>query len=395
MSAATDAPAPTLRLPDLGDDGIPAARLVRRAVTVTLGGLAALVGGSLLVASVVSMDVTVKAPGVMEPVKVWPVRSTEAGTIHQVAVATGDTVDAGAVLMRLDGLGMRTELARLEAQLRATEIDRARQEQAAPLEQRQQGDRVAQAEARLVTARAALRQRMIENSAGTDVDSLLATHRPGRHVAIDVAVGEVRAAEADLRLGRSQRDVLALARFDRAKLGADADELSAQVAAARERLARLDVAAPTRGVVLTEDVDKLPGTYVREGELLLEVADLHAWRVNLFVAQQDVHKVRVGDPVKVTVQAFHAADEDLLRGEVVSIAPEPVGAAPGGAQGGGVAQPGGTYRVLARLDAAQMDSIGIERFRRGYTVEGQVVTRRGRVIRLLWDYVNDRVRGKR
>jgi multidrug resistance efflux pump len=396
VGSTAEKPVLRLELPTLNDEGNPGAGFVKRAVSLTLGTLAGLTVISIAAASLISIHVTVKAPGSMEPVRIWPVRALEPGTVHRVMVATGDTVAKGAVLLQLDPLQLASSLDQLQSQLRATEIDAERATSQAPVEERQNAEKLAQAQAHLVTARANLRQRMVENSIGSNVDSLLAAYRVGQHVAIDLAVAEVRAAESELRMGATSRDVLALERFDRQKKQVEADELAAQIRSTRERLARLNVVAPTRGVVMTEQIEKLPGSYVQTGEQLLEVADLDAWRVNLYVRERDVHRIAVGDSVMVEVQAFNAEEDERLRGSVAYVSPEPMAAqsSQGAAAAGQVPQTGGLYRVVAQLDQKQMDRIGITKFRRGYTVQGQIVTRQGRVIVLVWDYVFDKLKGR-
>lgn len=397
--SAQQKPVLQLRLPELGEDRAPGARLVRRTVTLTLATLAALAAAVLVVASLVSMKVTVKAAGVLEPVRVWPVRAREPGMVGEVLVSTGDRVRAGQTVARLDALELETSLAELRSQLRATELDERRAASAVPVEERQQSDRAAQARARVVTARANLRQRMVEYDLGGDVDSLLAGYTAGRHVAVDLAVAELRSAEAEVRLSSAQGEILGLGRYDRERKRAEGEQLSARIRAAEERLSRLALAAPTSGVVLTDQIERLPGSFVREGELLLEVADLDAWRVSLYVGERDVQRIRLGDSVRVRVQAFGAERREDLRGSVGYVSPDPLGSGGGGtgASSPGAAPPagGGTYRVLVRLDQRQLAAMGIHRFRRGYTAEGQIVTRSGRIIVLARDYLHDRIRGTR
>ncbi|HEX2204348.1 MAG TPA: HlyD family efflux transporter periplasmic adaptor subunit [Longimicrobium sp.] len=381
-----------LRLPDMDDDKQPGARFVRRAVGWTLGLLAGLVVVGLIVSALVKMDVTVKTAGTLEPVRIHPVRAMEGGAIREVLVATGDTVEAGEVVLRLDTLGLATQLAQLEAQHRTAEIDRRRSSSADPLERGQGAERAAAARARLNSSLAALRQRMIEYDLGTNLDSLLAAHRPGRHVALDQAVGEVRAAEAELRLSGQQIGMQDLTAFDRAKLDAQMDQLSAQIRATRERMNRLEVRAPIAGVVLTQDIEKLPGVVVAEGTPLLEIADPREWRVELRVSERDAHRIEIGDSVKVEVQAFDQDERELLGGRVVFVSEEPVSAAASGAAGA-VAAPvvgAGQYRVLASLDRRQLENGG-EKFRRGYTVQGNVITRSGRILTLLWNYLTEKL----
>lgn len=208
-------PTPVLRLPTLSEEKQPGAGLVKRAVSLTLGTVALLVLVALVTASLVEMPVTVRGGGALEPVRVWPVRAQEAGTVLEVLVETGDTVARGQAVLRLDPLEMQGTLRQLEAQLRAAGLSTRRAESAAPVELRQQGDRVAGADARLVTSRAALRQRMVEYGLGSDVDSLLASYRPGLHVGVDLALAEVRAAEAERRLAISQSDIIRLGSLDR------------------------------------------------------------------------------------------------------------------------------------------------------------------------------------
>jgi multidrug resistance efflux pump len=216
-------------------------------------------------------------------------------------------------------------------------------------------------------------------------------------VAIDQAVGEVKGAQADLRLSGAEGGLQELSRFDREKLGTQMQQLAAQITAARERLSRLTIRSPTDGVVLTERMERLPGAFVREGEQIVELADLNDWRVLLSVSERDVHKIKLGDSVKVDLLAFDESEREQLRGSVSYVAPEPL-SAQSGAGAGSTAAPAalpmggaGGYRVIASLDRPQLERMGITRFRRGYTVQGYVITRSGRIITLLWNYMTEKL----
>ncbi|HET6764741.1 MAG TPA: efflux RND transporter periplasmic adaptor subunit [Longimicrobiaceae bacterium] len=395
MSAPAPRPQLKLELPTLDETGSTGGHFVRRAVTWTLGTLAVLVTVAVVAASLITLHVTVRAPGAMEPVRIWPVRALEAGTVQRVLVGTGDTVKAGTPVVQLDPLALQSSLDQLQAQVHGVQIDAARSVSAGPVEERQREEKVAQAQAQLVRARASLRQRLVENGMSGNVDSVLAVYRIGQHVVLDLAVAEIRSAESAVRAGATERDMLGLERYDREKQQVQVEQLQGQIRATRERLSRLTLTAPTHGVVLTEQIERLPGTYVREGEQLLEVADLDAWRVTMLVRERDVHRIRLGDSVLVEVNAFNADEDERLHGSVVYVSPEPLGTA---AAAGGAApsapQSSGLYRVVARLDQAQLARIGIQKFRRGFGVDGQIVTRRGRVIVLVWDYLMDRVKGR-
>lgn len=391
-----------LRLPDLGDEGQPGGRFVKRAVSMVLGVITLLFLLAVVVSMVVSMDVTVKSAGVLEPVNVWPIRAEAAGPIREVLVKSGDTVKAGDVVLRLDALALETQLAQLEAQYRAARLDRERSVAGTPVERRQQAQRLATAEARLTRSRAVLVQRMVEYGFGSNPDSLLQVYRPGQHVMLDQAVGDVRGAEADIRLNAAETDMLSLRQYDERRADTDMDRLQAQIREARERISRTSIVAPSGGVVLTEQLERLPGAFVREGETLMEVGEVGEWRVTMLVPERDVHKISVGDRVRLEVQAFNQRERRQLEGLVAHVAASPAGASPAGsgdaAQAGGAAKAAssgpGLYRVVASLDRAQVQREELDRFRRGYSVQANVVTRSGRIAELAWGYLRDKLNRK-
>ena len=394
-----------LRLPNLDDGKQPGGRFVKRAVSLVLGIFLLVVVVGAIVSMVVSMDVTVKSAGVLEPVNIWPVRAQAAGPIREVMVQSGDTVKAGDVVIRLDALALEAQLAQLEAQLRAKEIDLNRSRAGTPLEHRQQTQRLASAQSRLTSSRAMLVQRMVEYGFGSNADSLLAVYRPGQHVMLDQAVGEVRAAEADIRLNAAETDMLSLRGYDEQRANAEMSSLQAQIRETRERIARTTIGAPAAGVVLTEQLERLNGASVREGETLMEVGELGDWRVTMVVPESKVHKINVGDRVAVEVQAFGQRERRQLEGRVSHVAAEPVGSSQTGsgdgasagaapAAGTGSAGGAGLYRVVASLDRAKIQRDELDRFRRGYSVQANVVTKSGRIAELVWTYVLDKFKGK-
>jgi multidrug resistance efflux pump len=385
-----------LRLPNLGDKGQPGARFVKSAVSVTLGVIAALIIVGVLISLLVTMDVTVKGSGVLEPGKVWPVRAGAAGSLREVHVRSGDTVKTGQLIAELDVLSLETQLAQLEAQHRSFAIERTRSAATGPLELRQQQDRRASAQARLSTARATLLQRMVEHGFGTNVDSLLASYPVGQHVAIDGAIGEVRGAEADIRLNTTETDMLGLRQYEQQKAGAEMERLEAQIRETRERIARATIHAPSDGVVLTDRLEQLRGSYVQEGQTLLEVGEQGDWRVTMLVPERDVNKIAIGDRVRVEVQAFSEKERQQLEARVSFVASEPVGSGAEAAQGSPAAAAAGpgVYRVVATLDRGQADRAALDKFRRGYSVTANVITRSGRIAELGWNYLMERLNRK-
>jgi multidrug resistance efflux pump len=372
-----------LVLPGSPGDDLPGGALVRRAVSWVMLLFALLLGAGLAVAALLEIDVTVTGRGVLEPADVWPVRSREPGTILAVKVATGDTVTGGRPLLELDPFEHRQTLAELEARRRQRLLEHDKAVATQPIEAARQRERVAAAAAAVVQARAGLRAELADRGLNPNVDSALNRYAPESGVALDVAIAAVRAAQAEHRSQLAQLQVLELADLDRQREQAELDLLTRQIAAAHERLNRLVIAAPATGVVLTQDVHRLVGARVQAGEVLLELGDPSAWEATVLVSADDVHRIRPGDSVRVELEAFRREDRHRIDGVVRFIGPQPA------LQDGD--RPGGGYRVAMALDPAQLALLGQERLRRGYAVEGTIVTRSGNAFGLLWGYVRDRL----
>ena len=372
--------APPIRLPDWPETKNVGAGVVRRAVSLTFLVLATVFAGALVVAFLVEIDVTVDAGGVLEPVTIWPVRSQEPGLLAQVHVVTGDTVETGQALASLDSLQLYHQALQLEADRRAQRLAYTQAQAASGVEQREHDNVRAQAQAAVVRARATLREQLTTYGFGSNIDSVLSTYRVGTHIAIDQALADVQTAEAALRSTQTQRELLTLGDFDLRRQQVELERLDAQIQSLRHRLGRLTLRAPASGVVLTGQLERLVGSYVREGELLLEVAALDVWRVNLFVRERDVHEIHTGDQAKVEVQAFLGKEEDLIYGRVVTIAAE---------SSSFDETPTGLYRVTVVLDEAEVERVGRDKLRRGYSAQGKIITRSGRIIKLLVDYVKE------
>ena len=109
----------------------------------------------------------------------------------------------------------------------------------------------------------------------------------------------------------------------------------------------------------------------------------------VLVSPQDVHRVRLGDSARVELAAFRRENGRLIGGAVRSIGPQPSTA--GGLDSLGVGSRMGSYRIDIALDSAQLALFGRDRLRRGYLVEGKILTRSGSALGLLWGYLRERI----
>ncbi|MDZ7359099.1 MAG: HlyD family secretion protein [candidate division KSB1 bacterium] len=377
--------APALQLPELEPVRNAGTRLVNRAVSVSLLLLASLFTVGIIVALMVEIDITIKGNGTLEPTTIWPIHSQESGLIQEVFVKTGDTVSVGQTLVRLDSLSLENALNQLRAELELKRIEYQRTKSLAKLEARRQSDLLAQARARLIKAKAAYRKSLAENGFNANSDSMLSSYVIGKHVGIDVAHADVLAAEADVHYNDAQAELLSVHRMNIEKQRVELEQLEKQIHTMSERLRRLCINSPAAGIVLTEQLERLHGAYVREGELLLELADPEQWQVTLYVTERDIYRIHAGDVVKVEVKALQSLDADLLYGRVASVGVEPM--APNQKTNPAFA---GLYRVTALLDHQPLDILGREKLKRGYSVRGMIITQSGKMITLLWNYFKEK-----
>lgn len=110
----------------------------------------------------------------------------------------------------------------------------------------------------------------------------------------------VKLAEAELAVARAQRQQTTAPPAAEAIAVADTGVQKAQaaLALARWKNDRLTVTAPAAGEVQQRMIE--PGESVSPGAVLFTIADLDEMEVRIYVAEQDLHRLQIGD--KVTVE---------------------------------------------------------------------------------------------
>jgi len=328
----------------------------------------------------VRLDVAVDGMGALQPARVWQIRSDEAEVVREILVAEGDSVYAGQVLARLDTLTLATNLAELESERRSLALGLNSTRSRLALDGSSVTEQRAQVEARLIRARAVLRERMLDLGLGSDPDSLMSVYSVGTLVGIDLVLADVLERESELRSLEIEKERLGASSIELEQQEEQLRRLDRQLEEVRHRLGQLTLRAPADGVVLTHDLDQVPGRLTREGEVVLELAERREWRAMLLVQERNVYRVRVGDRVQIELQAFDRTRRPDIRGKVVAVGAEPIRA--GSNQG---------FPVEVGLDVDDVSAAGPDRLRRGYTVRASIITRSERLLTLAWDYLLERV----
>jgi HlyD family secretion protein len=209
------------------------------------------------------ITVNVQAAGVIEPEVTVEVKSKTSGEILQMLVETGDRVEQGELLLRIDN--------------------------------RQPQNRLAEAEAELVVARARLA------NAGSQLKR----------------AQKLFGAESMSEASHDQ------AVLDRAN--ANADTIRAEIAVENARIVLEDamVYAPITGTIISKNVERgqvisSATTDVSGGTILLSMADLSRVRVRTLVDETDLGRVRPSQNATVIAAAF---PERAFDGVVLKIEP--------------------------------------------------------------------------
>jgi len=102
------------------------------------------------------------------------------------------------------------------------------------------------------------------------------------------------------------------------------DALQREVDVLEQQIRAATVRSPIEGVVLTSRPEERVGTHADPGELLVVVGQTDSLELDLAVAQEDVDLVRVGDEVRLRVDAL---PQRTFVGRVVALPPVTLGAA--------------------------------------------------------------------
>lgn len=320
---------------------------------------------------------SVTASGTLRPYAQVEVRSRATGTVADVRVQEGDRVTKGQLLVVIDDSDSRSDYETAAAQLSASQAKLAQARHQLANSRAQGAASVAQgaaalrtAQARLVQALAGSRPEEVDQARAALAQAQLAADLAQRSLertrelngkglvarqdvdqaqnAYDVALAQVRSARSrlsQLEAGSTPQEIAitqaqvkeaesALASA-RTKL-AEENALIAAVAAAEadvrirqadlgksaERLGEARVLAPIDGIVAnlnTQVGQSVIGGVSAGGTLLMTLADTRVIQAEIAVDESDVAEMRIGIPVRVTVDAL---PDRTFGGKVARIAPQ-------------------------------------------------------------------------
>jgi HlyD family secretion protein len=236
---------------------------------------------------------SIHSNGKVEPITPYTMRAQLDTFVEKVAVAEGQPVKKGQLLLQLnvkDAEALlaeaRSKLLRAQDDLRAARAG-GRADEAA----RVTGDLAkAQAERDRLQRNHEVLLRLIEKQAATQ-DELLAN---------DLALAKMQSEVTRLTAGKQEfgRQVT----LDGSRSLLMVEQAQSAVAALESKVRNGRIVAPVDGILYSLPVKT--GDYVKVGDLLLEMADLHKVRVRAFIDEPELGQLEPGEPVKITWDAL-------------------------------------------------------------------------------------------
>src|ERR1700737_1207731 len=236
---------------------------------------------------------SIHSNGKVEPITPYTMRAQLDTFVEKVAVVEGQPGKKGQLLLQLNVKDAEAQLAEARSKLLRAQDDlrAARAGGRADDAARVTGDLAkAQAERDRLQRNHEVLQRLIEKQAATQ-DELLAN---------DLALGKMQSEVTRLTAGKQEfgRQVT----LDGSRSLLMVEQAQSAVAALESKVRNGRIVAPVDGILYSLPVKT--GDYVKVGDLLLEMADLHKVRVRAFIDEPELGQLEPGEPVKITWDAL-------------------------------------------------------------------------------------------
>jgi HlyD family secretion protein len=236
---------------------------------------------------------SISSNGKVEPIAPYVMRAQLDTFVEKVRATEGQTIKKGQVILELDVKDAGARLAEARGRLLKAEDD---------LRSANAGGKIDEA-ARVASELA---------KAQAERDRLQKNNEVLQRLVAQQAATQDELAANDLALIKAQAEVARLSaakqQFDRS-VKLDSDQTPLRVQQIRDEVAALDekvrqgrIVAPADGTLYS--LPAKAGDYVRLGDLLAEMADLHKVRVRAFIDEPEIGGLEANEPVKITWDAL-------------------------------------------------------------------------------------------
>jgi len=243
---------------------------------------------------------SISSNGKVEPIAPSVVRAQLDTFIERISAVEGQPVKKGQLLLELNVKDASAQLADTRSKLLRAEDDLSAARAGG------RADEAAKTEGQLAAA-IALRDRLQRNH-----DSLQRLIAQQAATKDELATNDLDLAKADAQakqLTAVKQEFEHGVKLDANRTTLQVEQLRTAVAALEEKVHDGRIVAPADGTLysLGRSADGLPlkaGDYVKVGDLLAEMADLHKVRVRAFIDEPEIGGLEPGEPVRITWDAL-------------------------------------------------------------------------------------------
>jgi HlyD family secretion protein len=304
----------------LGEDTVPTAlsrklwilvgaALLLTAVFVFLGGRGSTARVAVADVTRENLSSVVSTNGKVEPVSPRTFRARYPTFVKSVPAVEGQQVKRGQLLFTLDDTGIQAELAQARANL-ASQEEALKVAKAGGL-----ASQAAKAAADLQKAQASRDQLKRENESLTK----LVAEKAATPAELDQNRLQLIQAEADVHAGEKLKQTLdQQVQLDLSRSALLVDQARNAVRDLEEKLASARGVAPMDGTLYSLPIHE--SDFVKEGDLLAEMADLRKVRIRAFIDEPDLGQIAVGQSVEI----FWDAHSDRVWNGVTEVLPKQV-----------------------------------------------------------------------
>jgi len=234
---------------------------------------------------------SISTNGKVEPIENFEPHAPAPTTVRKIYVREGQKVRAGDLLMQLDDADVRAAAAKAMAQMKAAEADQSAVQSGGTHEE-------------VLTTRSDLVKAEVDRDAAQkNYDALQQLAKTGAAAPSEVREAATRLANAETQLKLvQQRQHDRYSRPEVNRVEAQIEQARANYAAAQDQLKHTEIRAPFDGTVYSIPIKQ--GEYVKEGELLIELANLRRVQVRAFVDEPELGKLAVDQPVAIAWDAL-------------------------------------------------------------------------------------------
>lgn len=261
--------------------------LVRLSGRQPVAKIAAMIPGRQNIVSSVSSN------GKVEPISPFSIRAQLDTFVEKVGVSEGQNVKKGQMILELNVRDVSSQLAAAKSRLLHAEDD---------LRAAQAGGRSDDAARVNGDLQKAIANRDRLKSQQESLKKLLAL---GAATKDEIAANALQLANAEAELQRLtavKQEFIRKVQLDSSGAALAVQQARNDVAALEEKVRQGRITAPVDGTLYNLPVKA--GDYVKVGDLLAEMADLHQVRVRAFIDEPEIGTLEPGQPVRITWDAL-------------------------------------------------------------------------------------------